>query len=84
MQQEHLTDKERQMVQLYIAACFHKWDQLPGLWVASHSRHIVGVFSYIFPCGGMLCTSPHNDNSSGLLLQIWPGNLWQQAAALRS
>ena len=32
MQQEHLSDKERQMVQLYIAACFHKWDQLPGVW----------------------------------------------------
>lgn len=30
--QHQLSGKERTMVQLYLAGCLHRWDQLPGAW----------------------------------------------------
>lgn len=27
---QQLSQKDRQMVRLYLAGCFHKWDDLPG------------------------------------------------------
>lgn len=39
MQPQQLSSKERHMVRLYIAGCFHKWEQLPGGRCSSFPRH---------------------------------------------